>query len=106
MPGAVPWLRFNPKLLYVDELEFVFYLLFIDVTEERHVVPFDFLYSFVWLYGTVGLPKAVLLHSCLNGGLGRFPDFLLSVHIGKHEQKEVQRPCTDVGFVLIRESVP
>ena len=24
--------------------------------------------SYVWLYGTVGLPKAVLLHSCLNGG--------------------------------------
>ena len=40
-----PWIRLNPKLLYVDELEFVFYLLFIDVTEERQVVPFDFLYE-------------------------------------------------------------
>ena len=39
-PGYV----FNPKLLYVDELEFVVHLLFIDVTEERHVVPFAFLY--------------------------------------------------------------
>ena len=45
MPSAVPWLRFNPKLLYVDELEFVVHLLFINVTEERHVVPFDFLYK-------------------------------------------------------------
>ena len=114
-----PWLRLNPKLLYVDELVFVFYLLFIDVTEERHVVPFHFLYeaelddsrtttrlttvlfqrssstlvaSGVRLSGvqfpsccrclrlsgcngTVGLPNAVLLHSCLNGGrsLPRFP---------------------------------
>ena len=33
----------------MDELEFVFFLLFINVTEERHVVPFDFLYkSFFW----------------------------------------------------------
>ena len=45
MPSAVPWQRFNPKLLYVDELEFVVHLLFIDVTEERHVVPFAFLYE-------------------------------------------------------------
>ena len=40
-----PWLCLNPKLLYVDGLEFVFFLLFINVTEERHVVPFDFLYK-------------------------------------------------------------
>ena len=45
VPGAVPWLRFNPKFLYVDELEFVVHLLFIDITEERHVVPFAFLYE-------------------------------------------------------------
>ena len=29
----------------MDEFEYVLYLLFIDVTEERHVVPFDFLYE-------------------------------------------------------------
>ena len=47
MAGArcCPCLCLNPKLLYVDELEFVFYLLFINVTEEGHVVPFDFLYK-------------------------------------------------------------
>ena len=39
-PGDV-----SPKLLYVDELEFVVHLLFIDVTEECHVVPFAFLYE-------------------------------------------------------------
>ena len=40
MPGDVPVYVENPKLLYVDEIEYVFYLLFINVTEERHVVPF------------------------------------------------------------------
>ena len=47
MEGArpCPCLCLNPKLLYVDELEFVFFLLFINVTEERNVVPFDFLYK-------------------------------------------------------------
>ena len=45
VPGAVPGYVLNPKLLYVDELQFVFYLLFFDVTEERHVVPFHFLYE-------------------------------------------------------------
>ena len=47
MAGArcCPYLCLNPKLLNVDELEFVFFLLFINVTEERHVVPFDFLYK-------------------------------------------------------------
>ena len=36
MAGArcCPCLCLNPKILYVDELEFVFYLLFINVTEE------------------------------------------------------------------------
>ena len=108
VPGTAPWLRLNPKLLYVDELEFVFYVLFIDITwflltfcTRRSLTilalrrasprccfnvrvldlgrfwctplwcPVPVLLpvpSFVWLYGTVGLPKAVLLHSCLNGG--------------------------------------
>ena len=31
--------------LYVDVLEFVFYLLFINVTVESNVVPFYFLYK-------------------------------------------------------------
>ena len=33
MAGArrCPWLRFNPKLHYVDELEFVVHLLFIEL---------------------------------------------------------------------------
>ena len=47
MAGAwcCPCLCLIPKLLYVDELEFVFYLLFINFIEERHVVPVDFLYK-------------------------------------------------------------
>ena len=149
MPGAVPWLRLNPKLLYVDELEFVFYLLFIDVTEERHVVPFDFLYkaelddsrtttrlTTVLFQRSCPRPWSPLVYASLVSSSrpaagafvclvvrhcrvtqssspsfllewrsGRFPYFLL-VHFGKHEQREVQRPCTDVGFVLIREFVP
>ena len=47
MAGArcCPCFCFNPKLLYVDVLEFVFYLLFINVTVESNVVPFYFLFK-------------------------------------------------------------
>ena len=31
VPGAVPVLCFNPKFLYVDELEFVVYFLFFEL---------------------------------------------------------------------------
>ena len=137
MPGAVPGYVLNPKLHYVDELEFVFYLLFINVTVEGNAVPFDFLYKAElddsrtatrlttllfqrscprpWsplVYASLessSRPAAgtfVCLSFLLEWRSGRFPDFLLAVHFGKHEQREVQRPCTDVGFVLIREFVP
>ena len=148
MPGArrCPWLCLNPKLLHVDELQFVVHLLFINVTEERHVVPFDFLYKaelddsrtttrlntvlfqrscprpwspleYVSLVSSSRPAAGSFVRHCrvtqssfpsflLEWRSGRFPDFLLAVHIGKHEQREVQRPRTDVGFVLTLESVP
>ena len=58
------------------------------------------------LYSTVGFPNAVLLHSCLNGGQVGTQITNSQNTLVLHERWDVQRPCSDVGFILIREFVP